>query len=100
MTKEMLAVCRYYKDDGKAPEGDKLHLWDVERSWCQLQETEQGKQELGGMLDEYLSYGLREFENMDGVPITLKAILFNRFSHWNRADTEEFKAWYLATYRQ
>ena len=52
------------------------------------------------MLDEYLSYGLREFENMDGVPITLKAILFNRFSHWNRADTEEFKAWYLATYRQ
>ena len=85
----------FCKGADNTPEGSPLYLWEAERAWCGLQETEQGKNDLGGMLDEYLANGLRDFENMDGVPVSLKAVLFNRFSHWNRASTAEFKAWYL-----
>ena len=101
MNEESTKFCKFYKgDDVSVPTDETSHLLVVERDWCQLQETDQGKSELGSMLDEYMAYGLREFENMDGVPMTLKAILFNRFSHWNRPDTEEFKNWYLETYRK
>lgn len=31
-------------------------------------------------LDEYVAVGLSDFENADGVPITLKSLLFNRYA--------------------
>ena len=33
-------------------------------------------------------------ERNDNIPASLKALLFNRFSHWSGCDTEGFKRWY------
>ena len=53
---------------------------------------------LGNMLDEYISAGLSEFEMQDDTPVALKALLYNRFCHWQMADTASFKKWYRDTY--
>lgn len=35
----------------------------------------------------------------DGVPLGLKAILFNRYCHWSSYNTiNDFKDWYVRTY--
>lgn len=44
---------------------------------------------------EYISHGLGDFHADDGVPISMKAILFNRFCHWGYAETPDtFRKWY------
>ena len=44
---------------------------------------------------EYISHGLGDFYADDGVPISMKAILFNRFCHWGYAETPDtFRKWY------
>ena len=44
---------------------------------------------------EYISHGLGDFHADDGVPISMKAILFNRFCHWGYAETPDtFRRWY------
>ena len=48
---------------------------------------------LGNMLDEYISAGLSEFEMQDDTPVALKALLYNRFCHWQMADTASFKGY-------
>ena len=47
-------------------------------------------------LDVYVEYGLRDFSFDDGVPITLKAMLFDRYASSNGfypTIAEMFKAW-------
>lgn len=44
---------------------------------------------------EYISHGLGDFHADNGVPISMKAILFNRFCHWGYAETpDSFRKWY------
>lgn len=57
------------------------------------------------MLDEYISAGLSEFNMMDDTPITLKALLFNRYCHWCGGyglieDAKAFKKFYLNSYKK
>ena len=40
----------------------------------------------------------KEFEQMDNTPVTLKALLFNRYSHWMGCNTDGFKKWYKKEY--
>ena len=40
--------------------------------------------------------GLENFQEDDGVPITLKAFLLNRYEHW--AEDDGFKEWYQKNY--
>ena len=50
------------------------------------------------LLNETISYireGLSDFCADDGVPISMKAILFNRFCHWGWGETPDtFREWY------
>ena len=47
------------------------------------------------LLEDYFTAGLREFEQMDDTPITLKAVLFNRFcQYYDRIDVEAFRQFY------
>ena len=50
------------------------------------------------LVDETLNYikeGLGHFCEDDGVPISMKAILYNRFCHWGWAETPDtFRSWY------
>lgn len=51
-------------------------------------------------LNETLSYireGLGDFCADDGVPISMKALLYNRFCHWGWCETPDtFRSWYEA----
>ncbi len=47
---------------------------------------------------EYIHYGLMRFAEDDNTPLSLKAILFNRYCHWVRADVDGFKQWYNESY--
>ena len=50
----------------------------------------------GKFLEDYLSAGLRTFNMYDDAPVTLKAVLFNRFMQQaeGMARVEDFKSWY------
>ena len=52
--------------------------------------------DFGMFLDDYLSAGLRTFNMYDDTPVTLKAVLFNRFMQQaeGMAPAEDFKRWY------
>lgn len=81
--KDCLTFCHYYNGEDVCPftENDKRMLWHVERSWV-LDTVSICKDDAdgGSELDEYIGYGLDGFKNMDGMPITLKARLLNRFA--------------------
>ena len=99
MKKEDLTkLCRYYKGEKENPykNGNKALFWDYERVWIDLSVDKD--EMLGNMLDEYISAGLSEFEMQDDTPVALKALLYNRFCHWQMADTASFKKWYCDTY--
>lgn len=101
--KDYLKFCRFYKGEKECPykEGIKSILWDYERIWIKLNLNKDDA--LGNMLDDYLRAGLSEFEMQDDTPITMKALLFNRYSHWiggyGDADTKSFKKWYINEYK-
>lgn len=109
---ELMQFCRYYKGEQENPyEGkdqNKMMLWLYERAWIHdtLAVVDKGEvgEVAGRILDEYLAAGLSEFENADGIPITLKSLLFNRYAQGNmssRADcVEAFKKFYKQYYDQ
>ena len=47
---------------------------------------------------EYMRQGLLDFEEFDGTPLLLKALLFNRYEHWLEGTPEEFKRFYKERY--
>lgn len=83
--------CRYYGVPGGAERNTAASFY--EERWVNL----------GGIypLDEYVEYGLMNFSEDDGVPITLKAMLFNRYHTSNGFYpniSEMFKEWYERFY--
>lgn len=103
MTKEeIIKSCRFYQGEPSNPyEGQdpqKAMIWDYERIWVR----NEGKTDTA-VLDVYKAYGLESFSNEDGVPMSLKTMLFNRFMHWKGGygvdiDREAFKRFYLQSY--
>lgn len=105
--KDLIQFCRYYKGEEENPykDGDKAYLWDYERVWVKETLASYKNEDVSffsPMLDEYLACGLREFEQMDDTPVTLKALLFNRYCHWNGLPmvdcAKSFKRWYNEFY--
>lgn len=107
--KDYLQFCRYYKGEETNPyEGkdmNKATLWFYESAWLhEMQEIQQDEKKekehtLFTYMDEYVNYGLSDFEMQDDTPASLKALLFNRYSHWNSADIDGFKKWYKSIYK-
>lgn len=94
----LLDFCSYY-DGEENTEADHTNgmLWEYERVWVMRLSNWDFSL---GELNEYIHYGLENFNADDGVPTTLKTILFNRYMHWSYGGTAEgFKEWYLATYK-
>ena len=101
---DLIQYCRYYKGEEECPESyngtDFDNVWFYEKVWAN---SETDRDEKGCNTTEYITYGMKEFNADDGVPITLKALLFNRYCHWlggygKESDTEGFKKWYLKLY--
>ncbi|MBQ3363055.1 MAG: hypothetical protein IJG42_03785 [Muribaculaceae bacterium] len=109
MTREKLILdCRYYNGEDDVPDSlpeGKAIFWDYERVWTMW--VLEGNKKLQKDID----YFTREYDlpNLlpedDGTPLGLKALLFNRYDHWNgfmggsrEAYAQSFKKWYLSTY--
>lgn len=53
-----------------------------------------------GRTQEYIAYGHEDFDKNDGTPISLKALLWNKYYHWGgwMPDQESFRIWYRENY--
>lgn len=101
--RDLIGFCRFYHGEDMPPARlscEHLNLWNYERVW--VRDTANGDEYggLGRMLSEYIRAGLRTFSETDDVPVTLKAVLFNRFLQHSEgmAPLDEFKKWYLDYY--
>lgn len=93
---ELIGKCRYYRGERECPRGVAASFWYYEQHWCD--NMLDGKADVRQMEADYQAYGLSDWREDDGVPLSLKATLFNRFSHWMGCRVEDFKKWYLAEY--
>ena len=101
--KNIKDFCRYFNNEDSNPyqgkNADKAMFWLCEGFWYAHISKPDENDPLGDMLDEYLRAGLRTYEQYDNVPITLKAVLFNRFCQYNdRMDIKAFKEFYADKY--
>lgn len=57
-----------------------VNFWGYERYWVEFQMD--NREIIKTQEDEYREFVLPRLSIDDGVPISLKALLFNRFAHW------------------
>ena len=101
---KFIQYCRYYHGEETCPEHIKPlpageSLWFYEMRWVQFNLD---GEDLQLDLDEYSAYGMSDFSRDDGVPVSLKAILFNRYYQGGYVEVggAHFRQWYLKTYLQ
>ncbi|OWK72777.1 hypothetical protein CBW16_13050 [Flavobacteriaceae bacterium JJC] len=101
---DLLEKCLYYKGEESCPAELKAlgynGIWYYEMLWVERDDL---RDENGFNMLEYKHYGLTPFNENDGTPMTLKALLFNRHMHWTGGwgpenDVKSFKQWYLENY--
>ena len=94
----LIEQCRYYKGEDKNPfdgvEQNKAMLWFYELKWVEFNFTDPTL--LIEYVEDYNRAGLSGFNSADGVPITLKALLHNRYEKWNEGPG--FEKFYLKYY--
>lgn len=100
--KELLKFCRYYKGQEDSPfeEQNKSMLWFYERVW--VFEMLNNSDNLSICIDEYIRIGLGPFESFDDTPLSLKALLFNRYAKGSQSlanAVEPFKDFYKKFYK-
>lgn len=96
---DLLKFCRYYhgEKDCNSKDKDIQMLFKIEKMWVDRMLSEDS--DFDALLDEYITFGLTSFSETDDVPVTLKALLFNRFNQYNdRIDVDAFKTWYKRHY--
>lgn len=91
MEEELLKYCKYFGTDDGYQRNTVAYFY--EKKWVSL----------GGDFptDSYKESGLSNFNSEDGVPISLKALLLDRFlssNGFNMQTVELFKMWYLQFY--
>lgn len=101
--KDLIHFCQYYQGENDNPYTD-YHtslFWEYERAWVEMNFNDYGRGVLALYTSEYVRVGLGLFEMADNTPVTLKAMLFNRFCKWDSAtpyDCDEFKKYYTTIY--
>lgn len=108
---DYLQFCRYYKGEDSNPydgkDNNKAMLWFYESAWLhemkEIQQDEKQEKEhtLFVYIDEYVNCGLGDFEKTDDIPISLKALLFNRYARgsYSMQDAiKPFKTFYKKYY--
>lgn len=99
----LMEQCRFYSDEDTAPRFEQPNgalLWDYERRWVEW--TLESDSIITTVLVNYLAEGLSDFEKEDGTPVTLKALLYDRYVHWSSFGEEvqdNFRAWYVEEYQ-
>ena len=104
---ELINLCRYYRGQKRNPyEGEKdanrSMLWFYESAWVTMslqKEEREGDGVLAEYLADYVNAGLRDFRIDDAIPMTLKALLFNRFLKGSMdSDPTPFKTFFNKYY--
>jgi len=100
---DLIQVCRYFKGESEYPDAfkgsDASLIWFYEKRW--LESVIEKSKVLKLYLREYAMVGLTSFEAENMVPISLKALLFNRFAkEYNSmaGAVDDFKEWYHEVY--
>ena len=97
MDKTLFDYCRYYKKNNTTTNAYIEMFIICEDVWCNFMKT--NNDSLNEMLSEYLRVGLADFQQYDGTPITLKAVLYNRFrQYYEHSTIEDFKKFYIEQY--
>lgn len=93
-TKYLLSKCRIYSGD----EDGLNSLGWYEQAWVK-QKLENEAQILNHIIF-YKKCGFEHFREYDGVPMSLKGLLLNRYLHWSGPgdSIEGFKEWYVDAY--
>lgn len=92
--KHLIKYCRYY---GHNYPGKSGLMAEYEHHW--IKDVINNECDLSHYVSDYDLNWLQTFNIEDGVPLGLKAILFNRYFHWSSyATVDDFKRWYLETY--
>lgn len=101
----LILQCRYYNGEAKAPtptsENNTALLWDYEMRWVlwNLEDTDDIK-----MFERDAKIYNLEIAEGDKTPLTMKALLFNRYMHWTGGykpiedDIECFEGGFYANY--
>ncbi len=92
---ELLRFCKYYK--GVESEDDLPLMAFYEKCWVDRM-LEDDKEDIRGLIIEYVNNNLETFSLDDGVPLSLKALLYNRYQHWSWGSPEGFKEFYYKRY--
>lgn len=96
---DLIKKCRYYNGETFNPLKNDIRgiMWLAE--FIFVDKFINNNESLWPYCDEYRNLGLLDFSNDDGVPVHIKALLFDRFSEFNgRKDVEAFKNFYLNSY--
>ena len=100
----LISQFRYFKGEDECPkiirELDHSSSWNYEKIWVERKDLRDKRDR---RFKQYIQDGLKDFNTEDGTPITLKALLYNRHSHWcggygTEKDVANFKEWYLKSY--
>ncbi len=100
--KELISYCNYYKGEESSPfkSSDQNLIWYYESKWVEFMLEKSHM--LDVYIEEYLGAGLKDYSSSDGVEISIKALLFNRYCHLSFASmtelAEPFKTWYKEYY--
>ena len=96
-----LKCCRYYTHQDLSDNNDALFA-DYEKRWIEWNSLSSEKRDHNYMVElvsDYMCYGLLRFDEYDKAPISLKALLFNRFCHWDYVSSPDaFKEWFHCYY--
>jgi hypothetical protein len=102
---ELLQFCRFFKGESQNPFSFthplRFYIWMFEQRWVEETLAAQEKQAVSPFLSDaltcYMAAGLSDFENRDGVPVMLKAVLYDLFLKGNELPlNDEFKRFYAS----
>ncbi len=99
---ELLTFCRHYQGEAEPPARlgyENRNLWKYEEIWVGMMENG-SENAFEDFLSAYHRDGLSKMCETDNVPMTLKALLYNRFQFHNdgMGNVEDFKKWYIEKY--
>lgn len=98
---EYIACCRYYNgsDYNTLPLEDQ-YMGFYEQCWVYAHFSEGGIKKLKGYIRDYKKFGLGKFNQEDGAPIALKALIWSRYMHWGSGyeTPDDFKEWWRTYY--
>ena len=91
---ELIKQCKYYKGENIKVPASKYPYAKIERLWVNANLSDNDDM-LTSCFTEYVRLGLTHFSEDDGVSISLKSFLANRFFQYTeRIDVNAFKDFY------